>query len=105
MAKNVPEILHFQRYTTRPIDLCHRITPSVEIFIPFANVISISKHNTRFHKLNISYYRISLCNGINIYINHSICTKFEYWPYTYWPSIALYNKNPDYEYLEQVLAT
>lgn len=68
--KNFPEILYFDGYTKRPVDFFNRPIRNIEIYIPFANIISISKHKTRYHRYNLFYYCILLRNGTKIYINH-----------------------------------
>lgn len=70
--KNIPEILHFHGYTKRPVDYFNRPIRKVDIYIPFANIMRITKHKTRFHKYNFFYYCILLSDGSNIYINHTI---------------------------------
>lgn len=70
--KNFPEILHFHRYTKRPVDYFNRPSRNIDIYIPFVNVISISKHKTHYHKYNLSYYCVLLRNGTRIYINHKV---------------------------------
>lgn len=101
MAKNIPEILYFQGYNTyAPIDLFDHLLLKVDLFIPFANVINISKHQTLFNKINTWYYCILLSNNKKIYINKMICLN----PTTWWQFSAVYACNPDYLYLERLLA-